>query len=84
MLQFLFAGKNYVGPVKEILTVDGGPRKPKVLDLGTGGGHWYVCVQSDVNRVLMHLTIFHRAIDIADEFSHSEVIGVDLAPIQPR
>jgi len=64
MLQFLFAGKNYVGPVKEILTFDGGPRKPKVLDLGTGGGHW--------------------AIDIADEFSHSEVIGVDLAPIQPR
>jgi hypothetical protein len=50
MLQFLFAGKNYVGPVKEILTSDGGRRKSKVLDLGTGGGHWCVCGQSDVNR----------------------------------
>jgi len=64
MLQFLFAGKNYVGPVKEILTSDRGARKPKVLDLGTGGGNW--------------------AIDLADEFPASEVIGVDLAPIQPR
>ena len=53
MLQFLFAGKNYVGPVTEILTSDGGPRKSKVLDLGTGGGHWYVYVQSEGNNALM-------------------------------
>jgi hypothetical protein len=46
MIQFLFAGNNYVGPVKEILT--GGPRKSKVLDLGTGGGHWYIYMQSDL------------------------------------
>lgn len=40
MLQFLFAGKNYVGPIKEILTRDVG--RPRVLDLGTGGGLWYL------------------------------------------
>lgn len=55
MLQFLFAGKNYVGPVKE--TLDGGLRpKPKVLDLGTGGGHWSVHVYSGVNMVMMPCT----------------------------
>jgi hypothetical protein len=56
MIQFLFAGKNYVGPVKEILT--GGPRKSKVLDLGTGGGHWYIYVQSDVTEALMSSNFF--------------------------
>lgn len=40
MVQFLFAGKNYVGPVKEVLSSDQGNRKTRVLDLGTGGGNW--------------------------------------------
>ncbi|KAL0946581.1 hypothetical protein HGRIS_012783 [Hohenbuehelia grisea] len=61
MLQFLFNGKNYVGPVKEVLQPS---QQRRVLDLGTGGGFW--------------------AIDMADEFPRAEVIGVDLAPIQPR
>lgn len=30
------------------------------------------------------VTSHHRAIDLADEFSTAEVVGVDLAPIQPR
>ncbi|KAJ7581460.1 S-adenosyl-L-methionine-dependent methyltransferase [Mycena floridula] len=61
MVQFLFKGKNYVGPVKEVMQI----AKPcRVLDLGTGSGSW--------------------AIDIADEFPRAEVIGIDLAPIQPR
>ncbi|KAG6328551.1 hypothetical protein ID866_10538, partial [Astraeus odoratus] len=64
MLQFLFDGKNYVGPVKEILTPKEGQERYRVLDLGTGGGFW--------------------AIDLADEFPTAEVIGVDLAPVQPR
>ncbi|KAK2466867.1 hypothetical protein APHAL10511_001125 [Amanita phalloides] len=61
MLQFVFQGKNYVGPVKQ--TLQFGERR-RVLDLGTGAGHW--------------------AIDMADEFPGAEIIGVDLAPIQPR
>lgn len=61
MLQFVFHGKNYVGPVRRALQF--GQRR-RVLDLGTGAGHW--------------------AIDIADEFPGSEVVGIDLAPIQPR
>ncbi|EGO18631.1 hypothetical protein SERLADRAFT_403980, partial [Serpula lacrymans var. lacrymans S7.9] len=70
MLQFLFNGNNYVGPVKDVLSgtareaSGGAPERRRVLDLGTGGGFW--------------------AIDIADEFPEAEVIGVDLAPIQPR
>jgi len=64
MLQFLFDGKNYVGPVKEVLTPKEGQERCRVLDLGTGGGFW--------------------AIDLADEFPTAEVIGVDLAPVQPR
>lgn len=64
MLQFLFGGKNYVGPVSDVLAPKEGQERRRVLDLGTGGGHW--------------------AIDLADEFQTAEVIGVDLAPIQPR
>ncbi|KIJ16935.1 hypothetical protein PAXINDRAFT_168378 [Paxillus involutus ATCC 200175] len=64
MIQFLFGGKNYVGPVKERLTPREGQERCRVLDLGTGGGFW--------------------AIDLADEFPEAEVVGVDLAPIQPR
>ncbi|KAI6036265.1 S-adenosyl-L-methionine-dependent methyltransferase [Pisolithus microcarpus] len=64
ILQFLFGGKNYVGPMKEVLTPREGKERCRILDLGTGGGFW--------------------AIDLADEFPTAEVIGVDLAPIQPR
>jgi hypothetical protein len=40
MIQFLFGGKNYVGPVKERLTPREGQERCRVLDLGTGGGFW--------------------------------------------
>lgn len=39
MVQFIFEGKNYVGPVREILTATCN-HKRRVLDLGTGGGLW--------------------------------------------
>ncbi|EIW85136.1 S-adenosyl-L-methionine-dependent methyltransferase [Coniophora puteana RWD-64-598 SS2] len=75
MLQFLFSGKNYVGPVDTLLST---PRedqsRPRVLDLGTGGGFWQVHI----------LTLTRRRLDLADEFPGAEIIGVDLAPIQPR
>ncbi|TFK42529.1 S-adenosyl-L-methionine-dependent methyltransferase [Crucibulum laeve] len=61
MIQFVFEGKNYVGPVKQALQFG---QQRRILDLGTGGGSW--------------------AIDMADEFPRAEVIGIDLAPIQPR
>lgn len=56
LLQFVFRGKNYLGPVKEALQF-GEQRRGRhifhplpfaaltlllVLDLGTGGGFWYV------------------------------------------
>jgi len=40
MLQFLFGGKNYVGPVSDVLAPKEGQERRRVLDLGTGGGHW--------------------------------------------
>ena len=40
MVQFLFGGLNYVGPMKELHTRNWGGHQPRVLDLGTGGGHW--------------------------------------------
>ncbi|KAF8910979.1 S-adenosyl-L-methionine-dependent methyltransferase [Gymnopilus junonius] len=69
LLQFVFSGRNYVGPVKQALQFGEQRRgtsfhSSALLDLGTGSGSW--------------------AIDIADEFPRAEVIAVDLAPIQPR
>ncbi|KAJ3732232.1 S-adenosyl-L-methionine-dependent methyltransferase [Lentinula guzmanii] len=60
MMQFVFQGNNYVGPVKEALQFG---QHRRVLDLGTGSGIW--------------------AINMADEFPRAEVIGIDLAPLQP-
>ncbi|KAF9075226.1 S-adenosyl-L-methionine-dependent methyltransferase [Rhodocollybia butyracea] len=61
MMQFVFQGRNYVGPVKEALQFG---LHRRVLDLGTGCGEW--------------------SVSMADEFQRAEVIGVDLAPLQPR
>ncbi|KAF6765257.1 S-adenosyl-L-methionine-dependent methyltransferase [Ephemerocybe angulata] len=60
LLQFVFSGKNYLGPVKEALQFG---QKRRILDLGTGKGHW--------------------AVEMADEFPRADVIGIDIAPIQP-
>lgn len=62
MVQFIFGGKNYIGPVKEILNTPS-RHKRRILDLGCGGGLW--------------------AFEMADEFPQAEVVGVDVAPIQP-
>jgi hypothetical protein len=40
MIQFLFNGKNYVGPVADVLQPKEGQERCRVLDLGTGGGFW--------------------------------------------
>ncbi|KAF7977635.1 hypothetical protein HWV62_3044 [Athelia sp. TMB] len=64
VLNWVLGGRNYAGPVKELLDNSQRIKPNRILDMGTGGGIW--------------------AIDIADEFSEVEVIGVDLAPIQSR
>lgn len=40
MIQFLFNGKSYVGPVADALKPKEGQERCRVLDLGTGGGFW--------------------------------------------
>ncbi|KIJ44026.1 hypothetical protein M422DRAFT_228646 [Sphaerobolus stellatus SS14] len=63
MLAFVYGGKNYAGPVEQVLRKS--PHKQRrILDVGTGSGVW--------------------ACEMADEFDHAEVIGVDAAPIQPE
>ncbi|KAK0197041.1 S-adenosyl-L-methionine-dependent methyltransferase, partial [Armillaria mellea] len=90
MLKFLFGGQNYVGPVKEVLQF--GEQRlmiRSVLDLGTGGGLWYAYFR------LHAMTSGGGGIDEGaafcpgpskwqTEFPRAEVIGIDLAPIQPR
>ena len=53
-------------------------RRPNILDIGTGSGRWYVQV---LNREpMLQLMIPFRVIDMAKEFPHCDVVGVDLAP----
>jgi len=63
MLRFVYGGKNYVGPVNDVLAPSR-RRQRRVLDCGTGSGLW--------------------ASEMADEFPHAQIIGVDVAPIQPE
>ncbi|TFY83721.1 hypothetical protein EWM64_g304 [Hericium alpestre] len=68
MIKFVLGNQNYVGPVKELLSSE------RARTLG-----------KDKLRVLDLGTGGGLwAIDMADEFPHVEVTGVDLAPLQPR
>ncbi|KDQ65156.1 hypothetical protein JAAARDRAFT_202378 [Jaapia argillacea MUCL 33604] len=51
MMQFVFEGRNYPGPVREILTSPLFKHKKRVLDLGTGGGEWAMDIADEFSRV---------------------------------
>ena len=92
LLQFVFSGRTYVGPVKEALQF-GQQRRGRCF--GNSQTFFSFQIQSStwgqvlvlgrslksLNLLLMYL---YRAIDIADEFPRVEVVAVDLAPIQPQ
>lgn len=83
MVRFVLGNKIYVGPVERVLCPDRdtGGEKLRVLDMGTGGGLWSVASHPEP---YFKTHPFFRAVDMADEFPHVEVTGVDLAPLQPR
>ncbi|KAH9484351.1 Secondary metabolism regulator LAE1 [Psilocybe cubensis] len=47
LLQFVFSGRNYVGPVKEALQFG---EQRRVLDLGTGSGTWAIDIADEFPR----------------------------------
>ncbi|KAF5330892.1 hypothetical protein D9619_005637 [Psilocybe cf. subviscida] len=47
LIQFLFRGKNYVGPVREALQFG---QQRRVLDLGTGSGAWAIDIADEFPR----------------------------------
>ncbi|KIM49057.1 hypothetical protein M413DRAFT_406168 [Hebeloma cylindrosporum] len=47
LVQFVFAGRNYVGPVKEVLQFG---QQRRVLDLGTGCGSWAIDIADEFPR----------------------------------
>ncbi|KAF7971964.1 hypothetical protein HWV62_19355 [Athelia sp. TMB] len=42
VLNWIMGGKNYVGPVKELIGHSRHMRPARILDIGTGGGIWQV------------------------------------------
>ena len=59
-----------------------GDNPQQVLDLGTGSGMIWPYSRAYSAPDLLYLGIW--AMDIADKFPSAEVLGVDLAPIQPQ
>ncbi|PIL24243.1 hypothetical protein GSI_13996 [Ganoderma sinense ZZ0214-1] len=53
-------------------------KAPAILDVGTGSGSWSAMCDQIFLQKLTHSTC--RAIDMAMQFPHCSVVGVDLAP----
>lgn len=79
MMQFIFSGKNYVGPVKQALQFGQKRRSESILYLGTFDTYVDLCAVLDLGT-----GSGQWAIDMADEFPSAEVLGLDICPIQPR
>ena len=68
--------------VHAALVNDGVKGRKRVLDVGSGNGAWYNAFFSDLHtRVDVASAI--RAMDMARQFPHATVLGIDVDPAQP-
>ncbi|KII93850.1 hypothetical protein PLICRDRAFT_101781 [Plicaturopsis crispa FD-325 SS-3] len=51
MVQFMFNGQRYLGPVAEVLRSRADNNQRHILDLGTGGGQWATDIADEFPRV---------------------------------
>lgn len=68
-------GDSSVGPVRDLLALAPGEQR-RVVDLGTGTGQW--CVRCSVNRDALLTPNYCRVLDMAREFPHVRIYGVDI------
>lgn len=75
---------NYSAPVTELLSsrkADG--KRPKVLDIGCGPGHWYV-PYGFIFIIIAHPANSNiRSLEMASEFPDARFFGVDISAIYP-
>lgn len=55
-------------------------RQPAILDVGTGAGNW--CAPHIYREIQGLNSVTHRAEDMAREFPHAKVLGIDLNPVK--
>ncbi|KAF8798072.1 S-adenosyl-L-methionine-dependent methyltransferase [Phlegmacium glaucopus] len=72
LLQFVFSGRNYIGPVKKALQFG---QHRRVLDLGTGSGSWAIDIADEFPRAEV------IAIDLAPIQPQFELCDLDQWPL---
>lgn len=61
----------------------GDPNPPKILDIGSGSGAWYVLFAKAEAKTSTK-GILNRAVEMALRFPHARVVGMDLIESSPR
>ncbi|KAG8914671.1 hypothetical protein FRC00_011592, partial [Tulasnella sp. 408] len=85
LVRLMVGGELYQTPelVRETLSPQENTKR-RILDVGSGSGKWYSCLSVSNHKPDSHKSDSHftRAIDIAQEFPHADVLGIDL--VQPN
>ena len=75
LIRTILRGRNYIGPVAEVLRPQG--HRKRVMDLCCGTGKWWVNSSSSMFSAVSILRR-HRVQEMAAEFNAAKIYGLDI------